>query len=124
MEWEKFFEEVPDFRLDRKKLHTLSDILMLSLCSVLSGAEDFEDMKNYGRQKEAFLPQFLELPNGIPSHDTINRVYNRLDKDRFCHSLYRWSMELLDFMNYFRLNIDDKVLRGTGQAGTGAEESG
>lgn len=117
MEWKKFFEEVPDFRLDRKKLHQLGDILMLSLCAVLSGAEDFEDMENYGRQKEAFLRQFLELPNGIPSHDTINRVYNRMDKDKFSESLYRWSREMLDFMEYYQLNIDGKVLRGTGQAG-------
>ena len=46
MEWERFFEEVPDFRLERRKLHKLSDILLLSLCAVLSGAEDFEDMEN------------------------------------------------------------------------------
>ena len=89
MEWKKFFEEVPDFRLNRRKLHKLGDILMLSLCAVLSGAEDFEDMENYGKQKEDFLRQFLELPNGIPSHDTINRVYNRLDKDKFAEGLHR-----------------------------------
>jgi len=117
MEWKKFFEEVPDFRLNRRKLHKLGDILMLSLCAVLSGAEDFEDMENYGKQKEDFLRQFLELPNGIPSHDTINRVYNRLDKDKFAESLHRWSREILDFMEYYQLNIDGKVLRGTGQAG-------
>lgn len=90
---------------------------MLSLCAVLSGAEDFEDIENYGRQKEDFLRQFLELPNGIPSHDTINRVFNRLDKDKFAESLYRWSREMLDFIKYYQLNIDGKVLRGTGQAG-------
>jgi predicted transposase YbfD/YdcC len=117
MEWKKFFEEVPDFRLERRKLHHLSDILMLSLCAVLSGADDFEDMENYGHQKEDFLRQFLVLPNGIPSHDTINRVYNRLDKDKFAESLHRWSREMLDFMDYYQLNIDGKVLRGTGQGG-------
>jgi hypothetical protein len=114
---EKVFEEVPDFRLERRKLHKLSDILMLSLCAVLSGAEDFEDMENYGRQQQAFLGQFLDLPNGIPSHDTINRVYNRLDKDKFLACLYRWSRELLDFMDHYQLNIDGKVLRATGEAG-------
>lgn len=117
MEWQHYFEGVPDFRLDRKKLHFLPDILMLSLCAILSGAEDFEDMENYGKQKEAFLRQFLELPNGIPSHDTINRVYNRLDKEKFADCLYRWSRELLDFMDYYQVNIDGKVLRATAQAG-------
>jgi hypothetical protein len=102
MEWQKFFEKVADFRLDRRKLHKLSDILMLSLCAVVSGAEDFVDMENYGKQKEAFLRQFLDLPNGIPSHDTINRVYNGLDEHKFGESLYEWSRELLDFMDYYQ----------------------
>ena len=117
MEWQKYFEAVPDFRLDRKKLHRLNDVLMLSLCALLSGAEDFEDMENYGKQKEGFLRQFLDLPNGIPSHDTINRIYNRLDQDKFAECLYRWSRELLDFIDYYQVNIDGKVLRGTAQAG-------
>jgi hypothetical protein len=117
MEWQKFFEEVPDFRLNRKKRHKLNDILMPSLCAVLSGADDFEEMENYGKQKEAFLRTFLELPNGIPSHDTINRVYNHLDKDKFADCLHRWSKELLDFMDYYQVNIDGKVLRTTAQSG-------
>jgi predicted transposase YbfD/YdcC len=117
MEWQKFFEEVPDFRLNRKKRHKLSDILMLSLCAVLSGADDFEEMQNYGKQKENFLRTFLELPNGIPSHDTLNRVYNRLDKDKFAACLHKWSKELLDFMDYYQVNIDGKVLRATGKEG-------
>lgn len=117
MEWQKYFEEVPDFRLDRKKLHQLSDILMLSLCAMLSGAEDFEDMATYGKQKEAFLGQFLALPPGIPAHDTINRVFHRLDTDKFAACLYRWSEELLDFLDYYQVNIAGKVLRGTAQAG-------
>ncbi len=66
MEWEKYFRDVADFRLERSKLHKLSDILMLSLCAVLSGAEDFEEIAEYGRQIEPFLRQFLELPNCIP----------------------------------------------------------
>jgi predicted transposase YbfD/YdcC len=117
MEWQEFFSKVADFRLERRKLHKLSDILMLSLCAVISGAQDFEDMENYGKQKEAFLRQFLDLPNGIPSHDTINRVYNRLDKEQLGASLLEWSRELLDFMDFYQLNIDGKVLRATGEGG-------
>ena len=90
MEWEKYFSGVADFRIECSKLHKLSDILMLSLCAVLCGAEDYEDIATYGRQKEAFLRRFLRLPNGIPSHDTINRVFNRLDKDKFTSCLYNW----------------------------------
>ena len=61
---------MPDFRINRRKLHLLSDILVISLCGVISGANDFEDIAEYGRQKKDFLPKFLSLANGIPSHDT------------------------------------------------------
>jgi hypothetical protein len=70
MELQKIFLEVPDFRLNRRKLHLLSDILVISLCGVISGANDFEDIAEYGLQKQGFLSKFLDLPNGIPSHDT------------------------------------------------------
>lgn len=117
MEWKNFFSEVPDFRINRGKLHQLSDILMLSLCGVLSGAEDFEDIENYGKEKEDFLRTFLELPNGIPSHDTINRVFQYMDTVKFEESLTTWSREILDFMDYYQVNIDGKVLRGTNPSG-------
>lgn len=117
MEWEKYFSGVPDFRIERSKLHKLSDILMLSLCAVLCGAEDFEDIANYGRQKEAFLRRFLALPNGIPSHDTINRIFNGLDKDKFSSSLYNWSKELLGVLEHYQIAIDGKVLRATATPG-------
>ena len=67
---QKIFSEVPDFRLNRRKLHLLSDILVISLYAVISGANDFEDIAEYGRQKKEFLTKFLSLPNGIPSYDT------------------------------------------------------
>lgn len=117
MEWQNFFSEVPDFRINRSKLHQLSDILMLSLCAVLSGAEDFEDIENYGKEKESFLGTFLALPNGIPSHDTIDRVFRHLDSAKFGESLSRWSREILDFMDFYQVNIDGKVLRGTNSSG-------
>lgn len=117
MEWRKYFEAVPDFRVERSKLHKLSDILMLSLCAVLCGAEDFEDIATYGRQKEAFLRRFLDLPHGIPSHDTINRVFNRLDKDKFASSLYNWSKELLGVLEHYQIAVDGKVLRATATPG-------
>jgi len=117
MEWQNFFSEVPDFRIERGKLHLLSDILMLSLCAVISGAEDYEDIENYGHQKQEFLAGFLALPNGIPSHDTINRVFRYLDTAKFADSLHRWSSEILDFMEHYQVNIDGKVLRGTAKSG-------
>jgi hypothetical protein len=70
MNWQTFFQDVPDFRINRRKRHELLDILVIALCAVVCGADDFEEIGAYGKQKEAFLRTFLELPNGIPSHDT------------------------------------------------------
>lgn len=92
-----------------------------SVCSNMwpprPGAEDFEDIENYGIQKEEFLRSFLQLPNGIPSHDTIDRVFRHLDPVSLSSSLQRWSSELLEFLSFYQINIDGKVLRGTAEAG-------
>ena len=117
MEAIHFFDTVPDFRLNRKKLHKLSDILMIALCAMISGSNDFEEIALYGQQKEQFLRTFLELKNGIPSHDTFTRVFSHLDKKAFGECLYRWSSELLDFFDFHQINIDGKVIRATGKKG-------
>ena len=103
---QNFFSELPDFRIERGKLHLLSDILMLSLCAVLCGAEDYEDIENYGKEKLAFLKTFLFLSNGIPSHETINRVFRLMDSAKFEQILRKYSAELLDFMNEYHVAID------------------
>lgn len=124
MEWQTFFEGVTDFRLDRRKKHGLIDILVIALCAIVSGADDFEEIEAYGKRKESFLRGFLALPNGIPSHDTFNRVFKLMDQAAFGACLYRWSKELLSFLddNLPQLNLDGKVLRGTAKAG--AKKSG
>ena len=66
-----YFAELNDPRRETKnKLHKLSDIIMIVFCAVLSGVEDWVGMEAFGLEKEAWLRGFLELPNGIPSHDT------------------------------------------------------
>lgn len=117
MDLQKIFSEVPDFRINRRKLHLLSDILVISLCGVISGANDFEDIAEYGRQKREFLSTFLDLPNGIPSHDTFNRVFRYLDVKSFTTCLVKWSSEILNGLNFYQVNIDGKVLRATAVQG-------
>lgn len=108
-------KDVPDFRINRRKKHNLLDILVISVCACVYGADDFEDIALYGTQKEVFLRTFLELPHGIPSHDTFYRVLKFLDKEAFADSLYRWSKEILSTLNeqYTQINIGGKVLRAT-----------
>lgn len=117
MKLKEIFNEVPDFRVKGRTDHILSEILVISLCGVLSGAEDFEEIAEYGRQKEKFLRQFLDLPNGIPSHDTFNRVFRYLDKKSFESCLLKWSKEIIEGLEHYQVNIDGKVLRATGKRG-------
>src|SRR5260370_37985083 len=73
------FADLPDPRINRTKLHLLSDILAIALCAVVCGADDFVEVALFGKAKEVWFKERLDLPNGIPSHDTFNRVFGRLD---------------------------------------------
>ena len=124
MDWSNFFAEMPDFRVDRRKKHHLVDILVIALCALISGADDFEEIAAYGRRKEAFLRTFPPLANGIPSHDTFTRVFRHLDTAAFGRCLYAWSAQALATAPapLHAIHVDGKVLRGTAKAG--AKKSG
>ena len=113
----EIFEKVSDFRVINRSWHKLSEILVLSLCAMLSGADDFEEIEEYGHQKEEFLRSFLVLKNGIPSHDTINRVFRLLDKNSLESCLRTYSYEIMENLANHQINIDGKVLRATGKRG-------
>lgn len=117
MKLAEIFKEVPDFRVKGRTDHLLNEILVMSLCAVLSGAEDFEEIAEYGVQKQEFLGQFLTLPNGIPSHDTFNRVFRFMDTKKFEECLVKWSKEIVEELSHYQVNIDGKVLRATGKRG-------
>ena len=71
-------KSVPDPRIDRQKRHRLSDILAIAVLAYVSGGDGFRDMERYGRKHAARLGEFLELRNGVPSHDTFRRVLSML----------------------------------------------
>ena len=73
------FASVPDPRIHRTRKHNLFDILVVALCAMISGAEDFVHIEIFGKAKLPWLQDRLELPNGIPSHDTFARVFSLLD---------------------------------------------
>ena len=70
----EYFAELPDPRVDRTRWHRLDDILVITLCAVVCGADSFEEIERFGEAREDWLKGFLALPNGAPSHDTFNRV--------------------------------------------------
>ncbi len=72
-----------DPRIDRSKEHLLIDIIAISILAVISGADGWTAIETYGKAKEQWLRTFLELPNAIPSHDTISRVFQRLNPEEF-----------------------------------------
>src|SRR5260370_8575789 len=73
------FAELPDPRINRTKLHLLSDILVIALCAVVCGADDFVEVALFGKAKEVWFKDRLDLPNRIPSHDTFNPLLRPLD---------------------------------------------
>ncbi len=105
------FEGLPDPRLDRTRRHKLVDILAIGLCSLLTGGENFTEMELYGRIKEDWLRTFLELPNGIPSHDTINRVFSAIDPYAFLDCFVSWVRGICPALHDETVAIDGKALR-------------
>jgi predicted transposase YbfD/YdcC len=105
------FGGLQDPRCERCRLHNLCDMIAIALCAVISGAESWEDVAEYGRQKEAWLKTFLRLPGGIPSHDTFNRVFRLLRPDHFQACFARWMQSLVEATDGRVVAIDGKTLR-------------
>ena len=76
---EDYFGDLPDPRVVGRCEYKLVEIIIIAICAVLSGAEGWEDIEEFGISKTAWLKQFLDLAQGIPSHDTFRRVFNGLD---------------------------------------------
>jgi predicted transposase YbfD/YdcC len=105
------FADLKDPRIDRTKRHLLLDIIGLAICAVIAGAEGWEDIEAFGKAKHAWLKTLLRLPHGIPSHDTINRVFRMLKPERFQECFLRWTDSLHEQLGLKRIAIDGKTLR-------------
>ena len=110
---EKHFSKVTDPRLERTKEHKLTDIMAIAICAVICGAEGWTDIENFGKSKFSWLKTFLELPNGIPSHDTFGRVFSMLDAQQFQLAFWEWVCAVNDIVQGQVINIDGKCLRGS-----------
>ena len=105
---------LPDPRIKRTQKHRLDDILMIALVGVIGGATTFETIQAFAKCREAWLRTFLQLPNGIPSHDTIYRVFCTLDAKVFAEGFSRWIAEWSSTAGLTHIAIDGKSLRGAG----------
>ena len=110
---EEHFSKVTDPRKDRTKEHKLIDIIVIAICAVICGAEGWVDIELYGNSKLHWLSTFLELPNGIPSHDTFGRVFSLIDAQQFQFAFYDWVLAVNEITAGQVINIDGKCLRGS-----------
>ena len=105
------FSEVVDPRDPRWVFHELTDILALAVLAVIAGAEGWEDIEEFGKQKRDWLKKFLRLPNGVPSHDTISRVFRQIKPQAFQEGFTRWIESLHKDLGLKLVAIDGKTLR-------------
>ena len=105
------FKCLKDPRIDRKKLHSLQDILSLVVIGIICGADSWDTIEEFGKTKKEFLSTFLTLSNGIPSHDTLNRVFSSINPKKFEIAFISWanSLKNKDISNEV-IAIDGKTL--------------
>jgi predicted transposase YbfD/YdcC len=107
----EYFQTLADPRIERTRAHSLIDIIGIAICAVVSGAEGFTDIERYGRAKQQWLGQFLELANGIPSHDTFGRFFAALDPAAFHECFLAWVRALGELTGGMLVAIDGKTAR-------------
>ena len=111
-ELRSIFSQIDDPRSDINKLHKLEDILLIGIISVICAADTWKNMETYAKAKEEFLRSFLDLPNGIPSDDTFNRVFSSIDSEQFEACFVDWVSRLVNLTDGEVIPIDGKTIRG------------
>jgi predicted transposase YbfD/YdcC len=105
------FAEIDDPRIERTKRHKLIDILTIAILAVICGAEGWTDIESFGKAKQKWLSSILELPNGIPSHDTFSRVFARLNPEQLQECFLNWVRGIAEISEGEVIAIDGKTLR-------------
>jgi len=108
-----YFTALTDPRVDRTKSHLMEDIIFITIAAVICGAETWNDIEHYGKSKESWLKHYLQLPNGIPSHDTFNRFFSALDPEAFEQAFLSWVKDISELTNGDVISIDGKTICGS-----------
>jgi predicted transposase YbfD/YdcC len=116
--------EIPDPRIDRQKRHNLPDILAIAILATICGADHWTEVEDFGNTRKKWLKSFLELPNGIPSHDTFGRVFSLIDPKTIQDLFTKWVRTIREDVTVEDafgeiINIDGKCLRGSHDKGIG-----
>ena len=107
------FGRVQEPRKERSKEHKMIDIISIAICAVICEAEGWVDIEYFGKSMETWLKTFLELPNGIPSHDTFGRVFSLIDPEEFQESFQSWIESIRELTKGQIVAIDGKQMRGS-----------
>lgn len=105
------FNSLQDPRHSQGVLHKFRDILIISILSVICGADEFTEMEEFGKSKESFLRDYLDLKHGIPSHDTFGRIFSIINPEEFRKCFIHWVKDLCGDLKGDIVNIDGKALR-------------
>jgi predicted transposase YbfD/YdcC len=115
----RHFRKLKDPRVNRRRLHSLQAIVVIAVCAVIAGAQDFQQVALFAQKRQDWLAGFLELPNGVPSHDTFERVFARLDPVAFQAGFVSWMTDWHFRLTGKHLAVDGKALRGSASATKG-----
>lgn len=107
------FQNLEDPRWDRYKLHKFNDLLFITICATICGADGWQDLEQYAHAKEDWLRRYLELPGGLPSDDTFRRVISRIDPEAFEACFRRFVAAVVEHTDGELIAIDGKTLRGS-----------
>ena len=107
------FAGIPDSRIQKKTAHKLIDIIAIAILAIICGADSWSQIEIYGRAKQNWLSTFLELRNGIPSHDTFARVISRLEPETLEQSFQKWISQMTGKLGLEVVAIDGKTLKGS-----------
>jgi predicted transposase YbfD/YdcC len=113
------FRKLKDPRRRHGQQHRFLDIIVIAICAVIAGANTWPDIATFGQRRRDWLKRFLALPNGIPSHDTFERLFARLDPQQFQVCFRAWMVALSGVLTTEHIAIDGKTLRGSRNAASG-----
>ena len=108
-----FFDDLDDPRVERSKLHSLSEVLFIAIAGTIAGAEGWRELEAFARAKRDWLGHYLTLPHGVPSDDTFRRVISQLDPERFETCFREWMAAAVNQSEGELIAIDGKTLRGS-----------
>ena len=115
----KYFRRLKDPRVVGRSRHRLIDIVVIAICGVIGNCDDWPDIELFAKNRMAWFNRFLALPEGVPSHDTLQRVFARLDPRVFMQCCVEWLRAVADLVGVGHIAIDGKTLCGSASSKLG-----